>query len=230
MQRSDSIVKIAGALLKAQKSMGDAVKDSKNPFFKSSYADLNAIREVATPAMNAQGITILQPTVMQGGKNYVNTVLLHESGEYLGSLTEIKNLDGKPQSEGSGISYARRYSLQSLLNIGAVDDDGEAAMGRQFVTKPEVKHDKKEINTAPESKASSGQVDTKSSKTDIKTDTKVLRQKIKSAFSVLEAQKKITKEVFIKDYLSGGKVDEVSDNQINIAITKLKLNFTELSL
>ncbi len=65
---------------------------------------------------------------------------------------------------------------------------------------------------------------------DIKVDTKVLRQKIKSAFSVLEAQRKIDKATFIKDYLAGGKVDEVSDNQINIAITKLKINFTELPL
>jgi recombination DNA repair RAD52 pathway protein len=63
-----------------------------------------------------------------------------------------------------------------------------------------------------------------------KSDTKILRQKIKSAFSVLEAQKKLDKQTFTKDYMGGGKVDDASDNQINIAITKLKLNFTELPL
>ena len=36
----------------------------------------------------------------------------------------------KPQQQGSGISYARRYGLQSLANISAEDDDGEAAVGR----------------------------------------------------------------------------------------------------
>lgn len=237
MQKSESITKIAGALLRAQKDMGDAVKDSKNPFFKSTYADLNAIREVAIPALNAQGISILQPTTVVEGKNYVNTLLLHESGEYLGSLTEIKNTDGKPQSEGSGISYARRYGMQSLLSIGAVDDDGEAAMGRTFI-KSEVKHDEvtksasnKTTTGAPkESPKTTEKASSEISKTDTGSDTKVLRQKIKSAFSVLEAQKKLDKQTFTKDYMAGGKVDEVSDNQINIAITKLKLNFTELPL
>jgi hypothetical protein len=52
MNRSDSITKIASALVKAQGAMGNAVKDSKNPFFKSNYADLNAVREACLPALN----------------------------------------------------------------------------------------------------------------------------------------------------------------------------------
>lgn len=127
---SPTIANIAVALLAAQKTMGDATKGAKNPFFKSSYADLNAVREAAIPALNGQGISVLQPTVVIDGKNYVNTMLLHVSGEYLSAVTEIKNTKGDAQSEGSGISYARRYGLQSFLNIGAVDDDGESAMGR----------------------------------------------------------------------------------------------------
>lgn len=127
---SETITKIASALLAAQKSMGNATKGSTNPFFKSTYADLNSVREVAIPALNANGITVLQPTVVIDGKNYVNTLLLHESGEYMGSVTEIKNSKGTAQDEGSGISYARRYGLQSLLNIGAVDDDAESTMVR----------------------------------------------------------------------------------------------------
>ena len=138
MNSSQTIVKISPALLAAQKSMANAIKDSKNPFFKSSYADLNSVREVALPAFNAQGITVLQPTVVVDGKNYVETVLLHESGEYLSSFTEIKNLKGDPQGEGSGISYSRRYGLQSFANIGAVDDDAETAMGRKTEPTKEV--------------------------------------------------------------------------------------------
>jgi len=135
---SESIAIIAPSLLAAQKDMGDAKKDSKNPFFKSSYADLNAVREVAIPAFNKHGISVLQPTVTLDGKNYVQTLLLHESGEYLASLTEIKNTKGDAQSEGSGISYARRYGLQSFANIGAVDDDAESTMKRTEPAKPTV--------------------------------------------------------------------------------------------
>lgn len=132
MNKSESIVKIAAALVRAQRKMGDATKGSKNPFFKSSYADLNAVREAVIPVFNEEGISVLQPTVFQEGKSFVETVLLHESGEVLTSLTEIvcaKQND--PQAHGSGVSYARRYGLQSFANVGSVDDDGEKAMARE---------------------------------------------------------------------------------------------------
>lgn len=75
---------------------------------------------------------MLQPTVHIEGKSFVRTLLLHESGEFLGSDTEIvcaKQND--PQALGSAISYARRYGLQALLGLAAEDDDGEKAMVRQ---------------------------------------------------------------------------------------------------
>ena len=83
------------------------------------------------PALLEEGISVLQPTVSINGKNYVRTLLLHESGESLHCDTEIvvaKQND--PQAQGSGISYARRYGLQSFVNLGSEDDDGERAMGR----------------------------------------------------------------------------------------------------
>lgn len=131
MNRSETITKIAAALVKAQATMGNAVKDSKNPFFKSSYADLNAVREACLPALNANGVSVLQPTVHIEGKAFVETVLLHESGEFISSLTEVICAKANdPQAHGSGVSYARRYGLQSLVNLGSADDDGESAMGR----------------------------------------------------------------------------------------------------
>lgn len=131
MNRSESIAKLAAALVKAQSVMGNAIKDAKNPFFKSSYANLNAVREAVLPAMNANGISVLQPTIQIDGKSFVETVLLHESGEFISSLTEvIVSKANDAQQQGSGISYARRYGLQSLANIGADDDDGETAVGR----------------------------------------------------------------------------------------------------
>ncbi len=120
---------IAKALCEAQKEMGNAKKDSTNPFFKSKYADLNSVREACIPALNAHGIAVLQPTVHIDGKNFVKTVLLHESGESFESLTEIiYNKPNDAQAQGSGISYARRYGLQSLCNVGAEDDDGNEAV------------------------------------------------------------------------------------------------------
>ena len=128
MQTSPTIAKIAKALLEAQKEMVNAVKDSKNPFFKSTYADLNSVREACMPALNKNNISAIQPTVSFEGRNYINTILMHESGEYLSGLTEIiytKTNDA--QAQGSGISYARRYGLQSMCNVGVADDDGNKA-------------------------------------------------------------------------------------------------------
>ena len=126
---------IATALLKAQTEMSNPKKGATNPFFKSKYADLNAVREAVIPILNANGIVVLQPIVNIENKNFVQTILLHESGERMESLTEIiYNKINDAQAQGSGISYARRYSLQSFVCVGADDDDGQKAV--QPVAKP----------------------------------------------------------------------------------------------
>jgi len=135
MKSSESISKIAPALLKAQAHMSNPKKGASNAFFKSKYADLNAVREACLPSLNDNGISVLQPTTVIDGKNYVETILLHESGEWMASLTEIiasKVTDA--QSHGSGMSYARRYSLQSFLLLGADDDDGNKAVDKELLT------------------------------------------------------------------------------------------------
>lgn len=139
MNRSDSIVKISQALVKAQRNMGNAVKGSANPFFKSRYADLNAIREACIPVLNEEGITVLQPTTVIDGKLYVETLLLHESGEFISGVYEVVvGKQNDPQAFGAAISYSRRYSLQSMVNLGAEDDDAESAMGRNVKVSPTV--------------------------------------------------------------------------------------------
>lgn len=133
---SPTITKISEALLKAQRTMGGATKGSKNPFFKSSYADLNSLREACIPDLNANGVAILQPIIQKDGKTFVRTLLLHETGEFIGSDTEvIVAKQNDPQAHGSGISYARRYGLQALVFLAAEDDDGEKAMGRDNKSK-----------------------------------------------------------------------------------------------
>lgn len=133
MIKSESIVKIAAAIVKAQSEMGNAIKDSTNPFFKSKYADLLSVLDASLPALNKNGISVLQPTIVQDGKNYVQTILMHESGEYISGITEIKVKEANnPQAEGSGISYARRYGLSALVSIGVADDDGNAASGKKY--------------------------------------------------------------------------------------------------
>lgn len=123
---------LALALLKAQKNMGAALKDAKNPFFKSRYADLNSVIDASLSVLNDAGIVVLQPTVVLEGKQYVETKLIHaDSGESISGYTEIVVKSATDaQQVGSGISYARRYGLQSLVVLKATDDDSETAVGR----------------------------------------------------------------------------------------------------
>jgi hypothetical protein len=129
MKTSESIKNLSAALNRAQKRIGAAVKGSANPFFKSRYADLGAVMEACKEHLNSEGISVLQPVLSDETGDYVETVLLHESGEFISS--KMRLLPSKNMQElGSNTSYARRYGLQSLVFIPAEDDDGEAAMGR----------------------------------------------------------------------------------------------------
>ena len=142
---------IATALLKAQSEMSNPKKGATNPFFKSKYADLNAIREAVIPTLNENGISVLQPIVHVDGKNFVKTILLHESGELMESLTEIiYNKQNDAQAQGSGISYARRYALQSFVCVGADDDDGQKTVQQKPQATKEVMQKAKTANATIE--------------------------------------------------------------------------------
>ena len=132
MNKSESISNLAKALCKAQNEMGGAVKDAKNPFFKSNYADLTAaIKAIKEPFAN-NGLSYSQfPVTSEGGGGIgVVTILMHSSGEWLESEFYLPLAKKDAQGGGSAVTYARRYSLQSMAGIPTADDDAEAAMMR----------------------------------------------------------------------------------------------------
>ena len=130
MNQSESIKELATALCLAQAAMGGAVKESKNPFFKSSYADLTSVIKVVKEPFADNGLSFVQLPV--SGETYVGvtTMLMHTSGEWLQSEYMLPMTKRDPQAAGSAITYARRYALQSLAGIPSVDDDGELGMFR----------------------------------------------------------------------------------------------------
>ena len=132
MKTSKETSEIFKALVKAQAEMGNAKKNSKNPFFKSSYSDLESVINAIKEPLNNSGLAVLQSMgTRKSGTQYVETVVLHTSGQWIRSRTNVviaKERD--PQAMGSAVTYAKRYGLQALLLIPSVDDDGEAAMQR----------------------------------------------------------------------------------------------------
>ncbi len=129
MKHSDSLASIAPALVKAINAIEGVKKDASNPHFKSKFATLEAVIEAAHPHLASNGLTVLQgPGLMQGSALTVSTRILHESGEWIETEFAIPMAKQDPQAAGSALTYARRYSLMAVLNMPAVDDDGESAM------------------------------------------------------------------------------------------------------
>ena len=127
MNQSESIEELSKALCLAQAEMGGAIKDSKNPFFKSTYADLESVIKVIKPAFAKNGLSFVQlPVTSEGGKGVgVSTMLMHNSGQWIQGEFLLPMEKVTPQGAGSAITYARRYGLTSLVGIPQVDLDAQ---------------------------------------------------------------------------------------------------------
>lgn len=118
---------IAAALAAAQSEMGKALKESNNPHFRNKYADLGNVMDACMPALSKNGIALIQPTGEDEGGRYVETVLLHTSGESLRCRVPLIVSKNDMQGYGSAVTYARRYGLMAMAGIAPEDDDGNAA-------------------------------------------------------------------------------------------------------
>ncbi len=118
---------LAGSLAKAQAEMGKALKHNTNPAFRSKYADLGSVMDACLPALNKHGIAVVQPTIDDAEGRYVETVLLHESGETLRCRVPLIVQKNDMQGYGSAVTYARRYGLMCMAGIAPEDDDGNDA-------------------------------------------------------------------------------------------------------
>ena len=130
MKSSESINELATALCAAQSQMGGAVKDSANPFFKSSYADLTSVIKAIKQPFADNGLSYTQFPVNDDSGVGVFTRLMHISGQWLEMEYTLPTVKKDPQAAGSAITYARRYALQSIAGIPTADDDAESAMLR----------------------------------------------------------------------------------------------------
>jgi hypothetical protein len=135
MRMSDEISQLATALAIAQGQIEDAVRDTKNNFYGSKYADLSSVRAAVRQPFADNGLSVAQfPRTVTGGIE-VETVLLHKSGEFMSEVLFMPTKH-EPHPIGSGISYARRYALMSVANLAADDDDGNAAQAAKPAAKP----------------------------------------------------------------------------------------------
>lgn len=130
MRSSEQINLLAEALCLAQANMGSAVKDSSNPFFKSSYADLTSCINASRGILTKHNLSVSQTLEVIGDQNALVTILMHSSGQYLSSTYLLHPIKNDPQGMGSAITYARRYCYSAIIGQTTSDDDD----GNQAVT------------------------------------------------------------------------------------------------
>lgn len=131
MNKSETVMKLATALSKAQGELKAAQMNATNPFLKNRYADLGAIIEAAKPTLAKHGLSVSQMPTSTADRIGVTTILLHESGEWIEDTITLPLGDERGKSlaqvAGSVITYLRRYSLASVIGMYADEDvDGGA--------------------------------------------------------------------------------------------------------
>lgn len=114
---------IIKALLEAKKKFKTITKEDLNPFFKSKYAGLPSVLEAVTPTLAEHDLVVVQSPISEGDRIGVETTIYHVSGESITSKFTMNLAKNDPQGAGSAITYARRYSLVSMLGLNVDDDD-----------------------------------------------------------------------------------------------------------
>jgi hypothetical protein len=126
--QSEHINELALALSKVQGELTPAIKDSKNPFFKSTYADLSSVWNSCKDSLSKNGLAIIQTMDFKEGQNVLVTTLAHASGQWMRSCLPILNEKNNAQGFGSAITYMRRYALSAIVGVTCdEDDDGNEA-------------------------------------------------------------------------------------------------------
>lgn len=108
------------------------VKATKeNPFLKNKYADFNTVAANTKQHLEEQSLQVKQAITNVDGKTAIWTMLRHTpSGQFMTSTSPVAHKDNDPQSQGSGITYMKRYSYVAMLDLLVdADDDGNLAAG-----------------------------------------------------------------------------------------------------
>lgn len=134
------------------------VKTKSGSTYDFSYTDLEGIFEALKEVYKENKISILQNpfTMLTEGALFVavETMLLHESGEWVKSLPLYVNASNNMQDLGGQITYMKRYSLSAMSGISTEkDDDANGVSGNQveYKGRPDKTHEndqKKKLSEA----------------------------------------------------------------------------------
>lgn len=124
---SATIGELAKALAAAQIEITPAKRESVNPHFKSRYADLASCWDAVRGPLAKHGLALSQLVGGDGDTVRLTTMLIHSSGEFIGSDAVLRLTKHDPASVGSALTYLRRYGLSAVCGLSSEDDDGASA-------------------------------------------------------------------------------------------------------
>lgn len=143
---SSEINELATALAIAQGATQNAFMNRVNPHFKSKYADLSSVLDAIRLPLSSNGLSIVQTMQTNEYGMFLQTTLMHSSGQYITSEYPLPGPNAKAHEIGSALTYGRRYSIAALIcNSADEDDDGNSAMADKPTMLP--KKDAKGIYT-----------------------------------------------------------------------------------
>lgn len=111
------------------------IKSAENPYFSSKYADLGTVVEALKAPLKEEGLSYCFGVAKESAETdkwYLNTYVT--DGKELALASQFPLVNTNPQQFGGSITYAKRYSLCTLFNVIAEeDDDGNEASGMKPV-------------------------------------------------------------------------------------------------
>lgn len=126
MNKSESIKNLAIALCKAQGEIEKASKNADNLFFNSTYSNLSEVLTCVKSAFTPNGLSFTQMPSFENNIVYVETMVMHVSGEWISSVSGAPITKSNPQGVGDAITYLRRYSIAAVSGLAQEDDDGNS--------------------------------------------------------------------------------------------------------
>lgn len=123
---------LSKAMAAAQGEVKNALTDSKNPHYKSTYASLEAVLDVLRPVWTKHGLAVTQSVQRsEFGINLITEIVHGESGEYCLLAYPIISMKQDLHGMGAAFTYSRRQALKGAFGIAEEDDDGNKATTKQ---------------------------------------------------------------------------------------------------
>lgn len=155
IKHSENITNITKALLEFQRIIMPLLKNriasigtKSGNSMKYKFATLDSIQLKVNPVLADCGLIVIQSP----GEDYsLETMIIHESGEFMSGTYKMVPVGNTPQQFGSVITYQKRYALVAMLNLIVKDDDdgkkGSTRTTEQQIVSKHFKKTSKELET-----------------------------------------------------------------------------------